>query len=95
MECIPDEDSMTSLAFSTDEAFEAVARLKVLLSGGLDAYRRTFGQDEGGSAPGKPISLKELQLVLNCQLTNIFLVIGGRASVSGRTVMRALGLKVT
>jgi len=44
---------MTSLAFSTDEAVEATARLKVLLTGGLDAYRKTFNQDEGGMSPIK------------------------------------------
>ena len=79
-ECIPEETfSMMSLtaAFSTDEeASEAVARMRVLLSptsGGLDVFQRMFGREDFGIS-GKSSAAK--------------------TSVSGRSVMRAMGLKV-
>ena len=80
-ECIPEEmplSTMVSLtsAFSTDdEASESIAKLKVLLSttsGGLDAFHRTFGRDDGTSKTASTT----------------------KTSISGRSVMRALGLKV-
>ena len=64
-------------AFSTDEeASEAVARMRVLLSptsGGLDVFQRMFGREDFGIS-GKSSAAK--------------------TSVSGRSVMRAMGLKV-